>query len=395
MAANYSSQNKTKTTFIVVILIVIFACISVLSLQSSPNRNTDFVTFWTAGYMAGHGLNPYNSSEWLATRHQLGVTWDPDYIFPYPLAMALLLIPLSFFDYSQAFLIWAFLSQVAILASCILLIHSLYRENHLNLFVPLIAGIVIFRPGWVILSYGQIGAFLLFILSLSVWLLKKEKWFWGGVVVTLIMLKPSLGLSIAGSLFLWCLWQKRWNFIIGQMITGSLLFLLGWLQDKNWVAETIEYGRSKFSSTYGIHPTVWDWQTYTCNGQSGCNMLTWGIILLILLSVVLLWQRLNFRSPVIAMGVIIPLALAFAPYIWMYDHLLCILSIVILMVELAKSKWNFWQIAAIPLLMGALSWFLLVIAVIIGQDIWGMVLPLVCYFLFFLIPARPLKFGEI
>ncbi len=388
-------KSKFRIVFLILVLVGIFIYTSFLIVGVSPGRNTDFVTFWTAGYMAGHGLNPYNSVQWLATRHQFGVTWDPDYIFPYPLALALFLWPLSFFDYSQAFRIWVFLSQAAIAGSCILLTSHISPENRAKLFIPLIAGLVIFRPVWVILLYGQIGAFLLFILSLSILLLENKKWFWGGFFITLIMLKPSIGFVIVGAAFIWSIWQKRWNLIAGQVVTGASLFLIGWLQDKNWIAETIEYGNLKFSSTYGIHPTLWGWRAFICDGQSVCNTLTLGIMLLILLSIYFLWKRLDFRSPGIMLGVVTPLALIFAPYIWMYDHVLCILSTTVLMVELVSRSQSFWRIAFIPLLVGILSWLLLAIASIIMQDIWGAALPVVCYFLYFMIPVRYQKNGGV
>ena len=380
-----------RKTLIILAFVVIFLFVSILIVGPAPSRNTDFVTFWTAGYMFGHGLNPYNSAQWLATRHQFGVTWDPDPIFPYPLALVLVLWPFSFFDYPQAFVIWIFLSQIAIALACILLLARVSPANRQQLFIPLFLGLSIFRPVSIILLYGQLGAFLLLILATSAFLLEKEKWLWGGFFVGLIMLKPSIGFLVVGAAFLWGVWQRRWHFLAGQILANITLFLLGWLQNKDWVAETIEYGRAKFISTSGLHPTVWDWQSFVCSGQSNCTYLTGGVIILILISAAFLCTRLNLRSPKIMLAIATPLVLAFSPYIWAYDHILCIFGIVVLMAELVALNKNFWIIAFVPLSAGIMSWFVLAIAATVRQDIWGAILPLFCCFLYFLLPARAEK----
>src|ERR1700687_3685239 len=129
--------------------------------------DSDFFAYWLAGYMNWSGQNPYVSEQYLAARRFFGATWMPDAIFPYPLPLATLLAPLGLLRLDLAYIVWIAGSLVLIVVALFMI---LFRENDARLkhyVVPLVAGLLVFRPVWVTLRDGQLGGPMLFLLVLS------------------------------------------------------------------------------------------------------------------------------------------------------------------------------------------------------------------------------------
>src|SRR5947209_6450676 len=85
-------------------------------------RDSDFFTFWLAGYMNWTGQNPYSTEQWLGQHHALGATWFPNPVFPYPLPLATLLAPLGLLRLDTAFIVWISLSLVMLVVAIFLIL---------------------------------------------------------------------------------------------------------------------------------------------------------------------------------------------------------------------------------------------------------------------------------
>ena len=250
------NTQKTRTAYIFLILISIFLLVSLSSSKIYDARKQDFAAYWQAGRMILSGQDLYNSSEWIAERERRGTALHSEPTFHYPLPFAVLFSPLALFPVESAYTLWLFFGQLAILTSILILL-SFYpaRTGYLELFT--IAGIFLFRPSFSVIFNGQILSLLLIFVCVSILLFHNQNWFWGGIALSLLSLKPSIGLPILALTGLWLFAQKRWRGILGIALGCITLLLAGMLIDPKWPIEYIRVSGDSFSKYFGLHPTLW------------------------------------------------------------------------------------------------------------------------------------------
>ena len=182
--------------------------------------DSDFFSFWLAGHMVVNGQNPYAEEAWVEGHRQQAADWISDPTFLYPLPLAILFSAIGLLPLLQGYIVWQFLSQVLILVSVALLL-SIWKGDQLKHYVlPVLAGVLLFRPVIITIQYGQVGALWLFLLSLVVYFWEKGHWTWGGIFLPLVALKPSYGLIIVGLASIWLILRKERKAIKGGI--GSM-----------------------------------------------------------------------------------------------------------------------------------------------------------------------------
>ncbi len=110
------------------------------------------------------------------------------------------LVPLGLLPFHGAYVLWVALIQLMILASLAILLFLEEDPRARLFFIPLLAGIVLFRPTILTLTQGQVSGLFLFGLAWIAFLWQKGKWFWGGLLLGLLALKPNLGVLVIGLL---------------------------------------------------------------------------------------------------------------------------------------------------------------------------------------------------
>ena len=153
-----------------VAICVIFLCISIWVVYPQDYADTDFFSFWLAGYSLLAGKDPYSADWWTLGHHKYGAEWISDATFLYPLPLAIFLIPLGLLSLEQAFVLWVFLSQWLILLAAVLLLRRANWQVHKKYVLPILVGIYLFRPVILTLLHGQLGALFLLILVLMMML---------------------------------------------------------------------------------------------------------------------------------------------------------------------------------------------------------------------------------
>ncbi len=207
-----------NVAFLFFVGILFFAlALFVVHTMTDP-RVSDFFTFWLAGRLTLQGQDVYSQSLWLAAHHDYGSTWMPNPIFPYPIPLALFLVPLGLFPLRSAFLIWTLTAEILSTVSAFLLTESLKDKAFLR--IVLIFTIFLFRPVLVSLFSGQLAPFFFFILSIAVFLWEREKWFWGGIVISLLNLKPSYGALILILAGVWLFSRRQWLALSSMALAG-------------------------------------------------------------------------------------------------------------------------------------------------------------------------------
>jgi hypothetical protein len=354
--------------------------------------NSDFFTLWLGGKLVSKGLDPYNSQVWLAGHDIYQAAWRPNPTYVYPLPLAVLFVPLAMLPLNQAFTLWFFLSIWALIISVLLLLQMMKLPGIYHLVLPLLAGAILFRPAIVTLRNGQLGAVLLLALTLAVFFMQKERWLAGGIVISLLILKPQLGFPLLLLMGVWLLIQKRWKVLIGMSVTGIILLLAGIFVQPGWPAAFLSAGLQKFYSTFGYSPTLWGVMGDLCKHEYSCN-LTYGSISSMLLILFVFWLLLKHKAfaPIYSASILIPVALLITPYTWAYDQILLVIPITYTSVRLFERQIPYLITATLFLVIDIAALALLVLAVQNDVDVWSAAIPFLCLLFVWIFSSYPLR----
>jgi hypothetical protein len=362
------------------LLVLGIVCFAVTDkiVNSIDYHNNDFFTFWLAGHMVTQGGDPYSPLQWVAGHHEFGVTWIPNQSYVYPLPLSLLFAPLGLLSLYQAYIVWVALSIMMILAALTLLLKTQAGSGYVA--IPLITGIIFFRPTILTLFNGQISGWLLLLLAVIIYLWEKGKWEWGSLLMPLLMLKPNLGTPLVLLLGIWLLCQKRFKSILAMLLMGMVLLVIGFLQDPHWVSAYWSIGNTKVSETFGGSPTVWGLGHLLCRGASPCMPIFGGCAaLLLVLAFGWLVFRSSIRQPFTVVALVVTLTLLITPYTWTYDQLLLILPITAITLAMHRMGVRFPLTTAIFLGIDVLFVVVLFFDTLLQVEILNVVIPLVVF----------------
>jgi arabinofuranan 3-O-arabinosyltransferase len=327
----------------IVVFLAVLVAVRIVGAMDYHHNDNDFFTFWLAGHLVTRGGNPYDSVQWIAGYHQFDIGYIPSHpIFLYPLTLALFMAPLGILPFYNAYLAWVTVTQLMIFASLYILISLETNPRAKFFFIPLLGGIVLFRPTLLTLIQGQVGGFFLLVLVWVTYLWHKGKWFSGGLLLGFLTLKPNLGLVILPLLTIWLLFQKQWRAIIGTLISGIVILFAGLLYNSSWIIQYWHVGNNKLTETIGRYPTIWELGALIGHNNPTARLIIGGATaLLVLLG--FFWTILRSqadRRPLSVLALTVTVTLLVTPYSWTYDQLLLILPIT--MVVLAMDRRRVW-----------------------------------------------------
>ncbi len=306
-------------------------------------HNNDYFTFYLAGHLVTQGADPYSTEQWLAGHEQFGVTWIPNPAFVYPLPLSLLFAPLGLLPLYRSYVLWVALSEGMILISIFLTLKLDKTPITRHLFLPLLAGVILFRPTILTLVNGQLAAWLLFLLTCIALLWVQGKWEWGSLLLPLLALKPNIGAPILLLLAVWLWAGKRYKSLLALGLGGILLLTAGMIQNPDWPIEYWNIGSTKLAHDFGFSPTVWGLASLACDFQKPCSLAAGGTATA-LLTFTALWLLVRYRTlitPLAAVSLSTLVTLLITPYTWPYDQLLLLLPIAAVVFSLAKHKGGF------------------------------------------------------
>jgi hypothetical protein len=333
------NQNLKRFTIInFVVLGSIFLVVSLLTQGRYDARLSDFAVYWLAGHMAASGQNVYDSQVWLAERDSQGIALHAEPTFQYPLPFAIFFVPLGLFPVHQAHTIWLFFSQLAVLISIVLLL-KFYPARTAYVELLIVGGFFVFRPVFMALEKGQLLPLLLLCVSCSIYLFDRKKWFFGGLLLSLLAIKPSLGVPVLALIGVWLLARKQWVGLLGMSV-GSVAFLLvGMMSNPRWLIDYVSIGGHSFNKYYGMHPTLWGAadKIFVANDRS--VPVAAGMVLTVFaIQAWLFWKGKVEDDSMKAFSLILPAGLLIAPYSWAYDQILLIVPIVYVMSRILLSS---------------------------------------------------------
>jgi hypothetical protein len=334
-------QKYTKVVWSLGIIAVsiLFLWIAVRVVNLHTYQNSDFFTFWLSGRMVLTGQNPYLSVAWLNGHTVNGATWIPNQAYPYPLPNAIFFTPLSLLPLYEAFVAWVFLSQWFILVGLIILLMGSPQKFRFPYFIPLAAGLALFRPTIVQMVNGQFSGFMFLVLAGVVMFWKNEKWWQGSFLLALLALKPNIGLPIIGLIVIYLLVCRKGKAVLAILIGGIILLLAGIIVNPGWVFEFLSAGGAKLMQTFGYAPSIWGLSRLVCNGSLYCIIWVGSIISILLIAgfvTLVTWGKRNLTIAQVS-SLSIVLALLITTHIWPYDQLLLALPVILMTLELAEN----------------------------------------------------------
>lgn len=325
--------------------------------------NSDFFSFWLSGHLVATQQNPYSAYDWVKGHHLFNSNWISDLTFLYPLPLSILFVPLSLLSIKQAFIIWVSISIILLLIN-VNLILNYFRSEKKYFIIPVLGGMILFRPLVSLFTNGQLSAvfFLIFIVTVLLW--EKNQWFWGGVLLGFSLLKPNLGIILLGLSGMYLLKQHKYNAIIGIGTSGLLLALIGFLINPSWIDQYISILLAKHNVTFGYNPTIWGLTHFLTNFDAkSASLIGIGICAILLLVYFLIINKLNSNTPSIVFGLIILIMLTTTPYLWPYDQIYLIFPIILTMWMARKLGVPYIFVSVLFILISIVSYFLFWISI--------------------------------
>ena len=371
-------QNSIrKTAGILFTLILIGGMIFLrarISYTTFDFQSSNFTFFWLAGRMVLEGESPYDEAQYLAGHETYGIKWQPNKIFPYPLPLAILCVPLGLMSLPTAYITWQVLTLVIIAASIFILLSRWPDPAPRMLLVPTFASMFFFGPVYLTLHTGSVGALALISILGAIVLLEKDKPLAAGMLLSLTMLKPPQGLTILILAGIWFLAQKNWKAIWGVAIGGVALLVIGMMQDPLWLIKFRAASEAVMDRTQGVHSNVWAFSYLICEGAAPCSTLLGGTLGLVLLGLggFYLWQDQARVTAWDAFNIILPVAFVSTIYLWAYDQLPYLIPIVWISAALVTKTKSFIPAFLFLIVLDVFSLFALFQQASTQKDLWSL-----------------------
>lgn len=377
----------SRIALLLLILSVLFGAISLWIVRYVDTVDSDFFSFWLAGQVVQQGQSPYDVKVWIEGHQNHHADWISDPTFLYPLPFAIVMVPLSQLALPVAYAIWVSISQWILFGSTIWLLR-LFRDKARFFILPVFAGLALFRPVFPLLLNGQIASLLLLWVLLSLALFVRQRTFGAGLMLSLVVLKPNLGVPILGLVSLYLLLSRQFRGLLG--IGVGLLILLGisLFVQPDWIRAYADVLLYKQTSTFGYTPTLWG-LVYFLTGMNRELSLWIGALLCLFVVgvfIVVISQRDVDYDGVFSLAT--SLAVLMTPYLWPYDQILLIIPIIFIMACMAQARWPFLISALFFLIVDVIYWLILWLSLTIERENFGALIPLVLSVLLFLVLFR-------
>jgi hypothetical protein len=138
--------------------------------------------------------------------------------------MLAIAIPFGLFNYQIARLLWITLSIILLVLSADLFWRYYGGPPKGRIFAWVIS--VVFVPSLVMLSYGQLGSFMLFGLAFFLRFQNRRNKLAAGIFLPLTSLKPQICLLFWLALTAWVIYNRYYRVLLGIVLSGCLLAMV-------------------------------------------------------------------------------------------------------------------------------------------------------------------------
>ena len=188
--------------------LILFGAFSLLLAWSAYSTGgVDFNVYYAAARLTLHGGNPYDYSQLAAEIVSVTEINNPYYYLPW---FTWSILPLALLPYQIARAIW-FIANVALWFASLFNLQKIipwpeagWKRWGMYFFVTLLFA-------WTTWGFEQVGVLILFLLTMSLLALQKEKWNAAGIWLALLLFKPNITALPVAAILTWYILKKRSN----------------------------------------------------------------------------------------------------------------------------------------------------------------------------------------
>lgn len=251
---------------LVALAVVVGGIVFVQWLVTIPVGVSDFNAYWAASRLLLEGRNPSDPDNMLKMERDhfnpdqdfVMMTWNPPTLWVF-------MLPLARMPFEVARSIWMLVNVALIVVSCLMLGLVYLPKGRVAPLLTYYLVMALFSPMLLVILTGQIVFLVVFGVAASMFLIKRERWFWAGAVLILTSVKPHLVMLVTPYLMFYMAMRRKWAGWIGLGVAGAvclvILFILrpSWIVDFsalldappiNWATPTI----GAFLGLYGVGP---------------------------------------------------------------------------------------------------------------------------------------------
>jgi hypothetical protein len=292
-------------------------------------RDTDYASFVSAARILAAGSRDLYS---LATQHAaeaayLGFTPPPSvanaFLNPAPAALAL--VPLTGLSRTAGLAIFLSAAFLCVAISLLLVLrHLLTPVRPARLRAVIGVATVCSLPAGMTLALGQWDPFILVAETLGlIWIAQRRRQFWAGLLISVVILKPQLGVLIP----IFLLASGQWR-ALGGMVAGGALWLAGSFAIlgshlADWPRLIIENDSATTIQTLGLPGLAGMF-----SGSTRVSELTWLLVTAAAVACAFRWRGRLTASPTGAVALGMGASLVVAPHLWSDDLILFALPLV-------------------------------------------------------------------
>jgi hypothetical protein len=349
------NTTRTSTTKWILgglsLLVALFILFSLWNIASTTDfGESDFMIYWAATYLIRNGQNPYNLElikaiqaaqiHWKPEVHT--IAWNPPFLFVF-------LLPFASMPFLIAKFTWLITSILIVVTAAMMLIQIYMKDASPRTKLTFLAFSIAFPAVITGLYMGQVTFLVFWGLVASLYLIKKEQWFWAGAALILTSIKPHIVLLAGIYIVVYMARQRKYQGWAGLATAGvvgfAILLLLAPDLMNNLMGETsVAAGR---------------WATSTIGGLLSYWNITeaarYVFLLLLPLPVYMAMYPERFSVEFsVALLTLINLPTTF--YGWSYDQTILLIPIAQVFSWLARSKYSLAIIGGIAVVM-ALNYF--------------------------------------
>jgi len=311
---------------IVVYAAFLLTLVFAFNLQSHSPENTDFVGYWAAAKLFVNGQNPYDSTLLMNLEKNVGalftapmMVWNPPIIFA-------MLWPLGTLEFETANNLWTLINVFLIFIS-LACTRTLFVQNNPAIFVSWLM-VLCFQPLHQVFRLGQLSLMLVAAFLVAVTCITKNKRFLGGVLFSILLIKPHLVFLVFLSLLFDAYRTKDLKILSGVLFGLIALFAVVFIQSPQIISQWLN-----------ISGGVVDWKSATWVTQFRLQfavpgkMISWPLYVVPLVgtSVFLLLEKYTWKfavkfkpttSLIERLQIALLLSIIFSPYGWFFDFVL-------------------------------------------------------------------------
>jgi len=339
--------------------------------------NRDFFTYWAGGRGLLDGVNLHATNAWWNIHQSNESTWFPNPVFIYAPPTAIFFAPLAALSPEVAGVVWIWLSEIFVVIAVVIIAKTL-EWMRLAWYAPFwLAGIALFIPVLLTLLMGQASALILLLVVVTAALWDRGRWFAGGLLLGLTIVKPQAIAFLLPLLALWLILKRRWDALFGLGLSLSISAIAAFALFPNFISDWQNAVLTKVGGVASRMPTLWG---LTADLFDASPLATASAILLVLVAItasVILVVREKNNNPLTVTSILLIPSLLVTPYLWNYDQILLLMPLLVALIRFDQRRVSFAVVLLLLFALDALAIMFLGIAAVRLRDTLSILLPVV------------------